>query len=97
MDDFSSYQKEIDILEELIVAINLINIDRSSSYQKNNLHEDFSNKFYNMDYFSSDHEEVERKLCCNRSGFCIVTILPSADHEIPKFGHKNIVHRMIDL
>lgn len=41
MDDSSSYQKDIDIHEELIVAINLINIDRSSSYQKNNLHEEF--------------------------------------------------------
>lgn len=50
-----------------------------------------------MDFFSSDHEEVERKLFCNRLGFCIFTILPSDDHEIPNFGHKNIVHRMIDL
>lgn len=49
-----------------------------------------------MDYFSSDHEEVERKYC-NRSGFCIFTIPPSDDPEIPNFGHKNIVHRMIDL
>lgn len=55
------------------------------------------NKYYNMDFFSSD-QEVERKLFCDRSGFCIFTILPSDDDDdIPNFGHKNIVHRMIDF
>lgn len=69
MDDSSSYQKEIDILKELIVAINLIRSIVLRHTKKTTFMKIFFDNFYNMDYFSSDHEEVERKLFCNRSGF----------------------------